>query len=52
MYALRLQARGPVWHNAVAISWSAPDAAPARVTLDRSDSGWIFRAGERTVFAG
>ena len=49
LYTIRLESRQPVWRNAVALSWSAVDRQPVKVSLARSGKTWVFQAGSRAV---
>ena len=40
--------QGQLWRDAVAFTWSA-EAAPPRVTLDRSGQTWTFHVGDKRV---
>lgn len=42
---IRLRTSTDHWRNAVALSWSAATAAPARVVLKREAPAWRFSAG-------
>jgi len=48
-YAIRLEASGPVWRNAVALSWRRAGEEPARVALVQEHARWVFDAEGRTA---
>jgi hypothetical protein len=49
MHTLQMQTTRAAWKNIVAFSWSASSVQPVRVTGERADEGWIFRAGKRNL---
>lgn len=49
MFTIRLRTERAIWRNAVALSWSAAGAEPARVRLQQKGEVWAFTGGGRTV---
>ena len=49
MFTVRLSTERATWRNAVALSWSASAARPAKVALSAEPESWTFTAGERMV---
>ncbi|TAN39101.1 MAG: DUF4962 domain-containing protein [Verrucomicrobia bacterium] len=49
MFSIRLRNNTAAWRNAVAISWSAAPAQPAKVQLKQQDDHWIFSCAGQTL---
>lgn len=49
MFCVRLATHRAAWRNAVALSWSAAEVEPPRVTLTVEGDRWTFRSGTQTA---
>ena len=49
MFSIRLRNNTATWRNAVAISWSAAQAQPAKVQLKQQGDRWIFTSAGHEV---
>ena len=49
LFSIRLRTTRQSWRNAVALSWSAAQAQPARVVLKQQGDRWTFTAAGRAV---
>lgn len=49
LYSVRMAAPGPVWRNAVALSWKPLGEEPVKVQFLPERDQWVFDAGGRTA---
>jgi len=49
LFSIRLRANKAAWRNAVAITWSAADGLPAKVSLRQQGNQWTFHLPTREV---